>query len=601
MEARTLPPSRLLAVLGPVYAAGVATIAAASVSFAAAPGSARETAGLFGLLAASIVAERFPVPVPSADAGGVSLSFVFGVATIVLYGWQAGVLVVFAAPLVMQLIERRPPVRVAYNASAFAVSALAAGIASGLVAAGGIGALAAKVGVAASVEYVVNLLLISIVVARSSRLPALPSVASNLRWTIAPFAFMGSATVALVSLWGLSPLLSCSLVGPLLAIALYQRSTHRALQATRLASIDPLTGVGNHRHFHECLAQALAEAGGSGGTLSLCVIDVDDFKRINDRLGHPAGDAVLARIAAVLRRDAAAFRLGGDEFALILPDRRQDQCLEVATAVSARIAALSFEGIGSVTISTGVAAFPDQAADQEELIRFADSALYWAKEQGKNCACAYAPELVELARLSRLPTGYSRASRYRAAALLASAVDARDAYTGGHSERVAELAGRIGARLGLSHDDVELLRLAGRLHDLGKLAVPEEILRKRDALTQPERRMIERHPEVGFRMLKGLGVAPVDSWVLHHHERWDGTGYPDGLARGKIPLGARIIFVADAYDAMTSARSYTEGLDPSIAVEELRRHAGTQFDPEVVIALAAELGQAPRSRAVAAA
>ena len=599
MGAKALPPPRLLAVLGPVYAAGLAAIAAASVSFPADPRSTGQIAGLLGLLGASIVAERFPVPVPSADAGGVSLSFVFGVATIVLYGWAAGVLVVFAAPVVMQLIERRPPTRVAYNASAFAISALAAGVASGLIAAGGIGALAARVGVAASAEYLVNLLLISIVVARSSRQPTLPSIASNVRWTIAPFAFMGSATLALVSLWGLSPLLSCSLAGPLLAIALYQRSTHRALQATRLASTDPLTGVGNHRHFHECLARALAEARSSHMPLSLCVIDVDDFKRINDRLGHPAGDEVLAKLAAVLRRDGEAFRLGGDEFALILPGQRQDESLEAATAISARIAALSFEGIGAVTISAGVATFPDQATDREELIRFADSALYWAKEQGKNCA--YAPELVELARLSRLPTGYNRASRYRAAALLASAVDARDAYTGGHSDRVAELAARIGARMGLNRDDVELLRLAGRLHDLGKLAVPEDILRKSDALTQGERHMIQRHPEAGFRMLKGLGIAPVDSWVLHHHERWDGTGYPDGLAGSKILLGARIIFVADAYDAMTSARSYTDGLAAEIAVEELQRQAGTQFDPDVVTALTAELGQAPRGRAAAAA
>ena len=164
--------------------------------------------------------------------------------------------------------------------------------------------------------------------------------------------------------------------------------------------------------------------------------------------------------------------------------------------------------------------------------------------------------MVEIAELKRLAAGPDRAARFRAAASLAKAVDARDAYTGSHSERVADLAARIATRLGVDREQVELTRLAGSLHDLGKLAIPEEILRKPGPLSETERLVLERHPQIGFRMLESLGVDPVADWVLHHHERWDGSGYPDGVSGEEIPLGARIIFVADAYDAMTSDRVY---------------------------------------------
>jgi putative nucleotidyltransferase with HDIG domain len=214
---------------------------------------------------------------------------------------------------------------------------------------------------------------------------------------------------------------------------------------------------------------------------------------------------------------------------------------------------------------------------------------------------AYRPDVIELAELKRLASGTDRAARFRAAASLARAVDARDVYTGSHSQRVAELAARMARRLGLPEEDVELTRLAGSLHDLGKLAIPEEILRKPGPLTEPERMVLERHPQIGFRMLESLGVDPVAEWVLHHHERWDGSGYPDGLPGEEIPLGARIIFVADAYDAMTSERVYRRRVAPTEAIVELKRCAGTQFDPEIVDAIAEEIGEQVEPPRVAAA
>jgi diguanylate cyclase (GGDEF)-like protein/putative nucleotidyltransferase with HDIG domain len=424
---------------------------------------------------------------------------------------------------------------------------------------------------------------------------------TNIRATIIPFAFMASAALMLVVLWERSPVLSIALVGPLLAISQYQRSTHRALRAMRLALTDPLTGLGNHRHFHERLQRELQAAGEHTTPLTLCFVDIDDFKRINDRFGHPSGDRVLSQVAGKLRQGGEAFRLGGDEFALLLVDHNEGTALAAANSIVERIGALDLDHIGNVTVSAGLATFPVQGHGRDELIRLADSALYWAKEHGKNRVRLYRPDVVELAELKRLAAGPDRAARYRAAASLAKAVDARDTYTGEHSECVAELAARIAVRVGLDTEHVELIRLAGRLHDLGKLAIPEEILQKPSGLTDSERLVLERHPQIGFRMLDSLGVEPVADVVLHHHERWDGAGYPDGLRGDAIPLGARIVFVADAYHAMTTDRVYRRRLSQEVALNELRRCAGSQFDPAIVAAFAEdpEIAAVPAAIAVA--
>jgi HD-GYP domain-containing protein (c-di-GMP phosphodiesterase class II) len=261
----------------------------------------------------------------------------------------------------------------------------------------------------------------------------------------------------------------------------------------------------------------------------------------------------------------------------------------VARSIVERVAALDIDGVGPVTVSAGVAMYPTHGTGRDELIRLADSALYWAKTDGKNRVRAYAAESILRANLEQLADTPDRAAQYRAAESLAKAVDERDAYTGSHSQRVGEYSARIARRLGADDSAVELTRLAGNLHDLGKLAIPEEVLRKPDSLSDAERVILERHPQIGYRMLESLGVQPVAEWVLHHHERWDGAGYPNRLAGEQIPLGARIIFVADAYDAMTSDRAYSRAMPPQEALAELERCAGTQFDPAVVKALAEEL------------
>ena len=261
----------------------------------------------------------------------------------------------------------------------------------------------------------------------------------------------------------------------------------------------------------------------------------------------------------------------------------------MARSIVERVAALDVEGVGPVTVSVGVATYPMQGSGRDELIRLADSALYRAKTDGKNRVRSYAAESPLRAGLEGFAGTPDLETQYRAAASLAKAVDERDAYTGSHSQRVGDYSARIARRLGADDGAVELTRLAGNLHDLGKLAIPEEVLRKPDELSEAERLILERHPQIGYRMLESLGVQPVAEWVLHHHERWDGTGYPNHLAGDQIPLGARIIFVADAYDAMTSDRAYSRSMSQREALGELERCAGTQFDPAVVRALAEEL------------
>jgi diguanylate cyclase (GGDEF)-like protein len=545
---------------------------------------------LGGLLAAQMLAERYPVPLEGVDSGGLSLSFVFAVATTVLYGWALGAIITFTSTLIIQSLDHRPRIRVAFNSTVFALAAALGGLAIVPIGLDTLPRIVASVAVCAFAYNLLDMVLISAAVALSSGKSFVGTFQSAAKVAVVPFALMASASLMLIVLWQRSPFLSVVLVGPLLAIALYQRSTYRALRAMRLALTDPLTNLGNHRHFHERLQRELQAAEEKAEPLSLCLVDIDDFKRINDRFGHPAGDGVLGQVGKRLRQGGEAFRLGGDEFAVLLPGLNGQHAFAAAASIVDRIAGLDLDHIDSITVSAGLATYPVQGVGRDELIRLADSALYWAKEHGKNQVRAYRPDVVELAELRRLASGPDRAARYRAAASLAKAVDARDAYTGSHSERVGELAARIAVRLNADPAQVELIRLAGSLHDLGKLAIPEEILRKPAPLTEAERLVLERHPQIGFRMLESLGVDPVADWVLHHHERWDGAGYPDGVFGEQIPLGARIIFVADAYDAMTTDRVYRPRLSEQQALDELQRCAGTQFDPEVVAAFGDELG-----------
>jgi diguanylate cyclase (GGDEF)-like protein/putative nucleotidyltransferase with HDIG domain len=574
----------------PVSVIGVAAYLAATLVFLRDPGTEATIAGVFAFLVASTLAERFPVPVEGADANGLSLGFVFAVAALVLFGWAPATVVYVTAPTLVALAQRKPLIRTLFNAGVFGIVGTLAGAVLARMHGTGAGSLLAQVAVTAAVLYSVNLLLVTAAIAASgSETGYVRLIRSNVRSTILPFTLMASSALMLVVLWQRTPFLFVALAGPLAAISLYQRSTHRALDAIKLALTDPLTGLGNHRHFHERLQRELSTASDSDGLVSLCLLDIDNFKRVNDQFGHPAGDRVLSQVAARLRQGGEAFRLGGDEFAVLLPQIEENMALGIAESIVARIRESDL-AVGEITVSAGVATFPQHGRERDSLIRLADGALYWAKENGKNQVRLARPDVAALSVFRRVASGADRVARFRAAASLARAVDSRDAYMGSHSERVAKLAEQIARQLGLPSEEVELTRLAASLHDLGKLAIPEEILRKPGPLTDAERLVLERHPQIGYRMLESLGVEPIADWVRHHHERWDGAGYPDGLAGARIPLGARIIFVADAFDAMTSNRLYRSPLTHDQGLREVEHCSGSQFDPEVVHAFLTAVG-----------
>jgi diguanylate cyclase (GGDEF)-like protein/putative nucleotidyltransferase with HDIG domain len=314
------------------------------------------------------------------------------------------------------------------------------------------------------------------------------------------------------------------------------------------------------------------------------MFDIDDFKAINDTLGHAAGDEVLREVCRVidpLIRPADTFaRTGGEEFWLLLPETTQLDALLVAERVRTAIARRHLLPGRQVTVSGGVAALGGDGHTREEVERRADKALYWAKRNGKNM-CAVASEAI----LEDAPAAATGMISHLHA--MVAGIDAQHLHTRDHSENVASYAVAIGQALGLDPERVVKLRLAALLHDIGKVAVDDQILAKPAALTDEEFAQIRVHPEIGATMLNHAGLREEARWVRHHHERVDGTGYPDAIAGNAIPLESRILFVADAFEAMTSDRPYRRGVPVGDALEELRVCAGSQFDPVVVEALEA--------------
>jgi diguanylate cyclase (GGDEF)-like protein/putative nucleotidyltransferase with HDIG domain len=344
-----------------------------------------------------------------------------------------------------------------------------------------------------------------------------------------------------------------------------------------LAELDPLTGLRNRRDFEHGLDARR-------GALALLICDLDHFKRVNDTLGHPAGDDVLRRFADLLRactRDGdAAVRLGGEEFALVLSGVGERQALAVAERLRREVAAEFRDFPVPISVSVGIAdSGPCDGA--EALVRAANRALFAAKRLGRDrCVVHHAETLAMLDALADDRAG----EQLEAAMLLAETLDLRDVATARHSETVGRYAERIAEELGLAPDQVERVRVAGVLHDIGKLGISDAVLLKTGSLEAAEWAEIRRHPELGARILEHANLRDVASWVLAHHERVDGGGYPYGLAGEEIPLEGRILAVADAYEAMTADRPYRRALAGAEARAELVRGAGTQFDAAVVAA-----------------
>ena len=366
-----------------------------------------------------------------------------------------------------------------------------------------------------------------------------------------------------------------------LAVAIQNARDYRdrVEQATR----DPLTGVYNRRFFYEALEKEVRRTERYGSPVSMVVFDIDDFKAINDTLGHAKGDEALCRVTEIaqgqIRHVDSFARLGGEEFGLLLPETHRLDALLVADRVRAAVARQQVLQEMQVTLSAGVASCPQDVGTSDQLEKQADAALYWAKRNGKNI-CAVASEVTATAE------GPEQESMPAHLSALVSTIDAEPLHTRDHSENVAAYAVSLGQALGLEDEHTVRLRRAAFLHDIGKIAVPRVTLAKPGTLDKDQWAQIRIHPGVGASMLVHAGFEQEAVWVGQHHEQVDGKGYPLGLRGEQIALEARIILVADAFEAMTSDRPYREGMPVERALGELRRCAGTQFDTQVVDALA---------------
>jgi diguanylate cyclase (GGDEF)-like protein len=384
------------------------------------------------------------------------------------------------------------------------------------------------------------------------------------------------------------------------ALTLMRRRVNRLVGGLRgavsrleqTARTDPLTGLLNRRGFEE-LMDAEIERGHRGGRpLSLLIGDLDHFKRLNDTHGHLAGDRALRSLAWILqsskRKIDTVARIGGEEFAIVAPETDQHGAYILAENLRERVASAAVHG--GLTLSFGVATFPRDGGEPRTLMHSADQALYVAKEMGRDTSVVYKADVATDALRRRRGGEREGPGQLSAVLLLAETLDVHDTGTAEHSRRVADYVVAIATQLCLPTDRVERLRIAGLVHDIGKIGLPDAILRKPGPLTRQELADVRKHPERGAEILTGAELDDLRSWILAHHERPDGGGYPFGLRGRQIPLEASIVAVADAYDAMTSDRSFRRAVAPTVATSELLRCAGTQFDGKAVAALVTALG-----------
>jgi diguanylate cyclase (GGDEF)-like protein/putative nucleotidyltransferase with HDIG domain len=384
------------------------------------------------------------------------------------------------------------------------------------------------------------------------------------------------------------------LVAGILITALRRRIDHMVHGLASDARTDVLTGLLNRRGFEEAFQLELERAGRGGHTLSVLVGDLDNFKHVNDRYGHHMGDLALVRAADILERRQRRFdtvaRLGGEEFALIVPDADDHEAYVLAERLRTSLREAFATQEAPITISFGVANFPAHGDTYEALVGAADDALYAAKELGRDRTVIYSREVAGILTPIDRPNG-PRNEHLATVLALAEALDVRDAATARHSQTVGRYAELLAREIGLPPDVVGRVRLAGMLHDIGKIAVSNLLLTKPEPLNDEEWIEMRRHAEIGARILANARLGDIGEWVLAHHERPDGDGFPFGKANGDIPLEARILAVADAYEAMTSERAYRAAMPPEAAHRELRRCAGTQFDERLVDAFIGALAK----------
>ena len=354
---------------------------------------------------------------------------------------------------------------------------------------------------------------------------------------------------------------------------------------TKLASTDFLTGLNNFGYFQEKIGEYLQNASDQH-PLALIILDVDYFKHYNDIHGHQAGDLLLSVIGDVLTekvgRPGFVARYGGDEFVVVLPDADSEGAKRIAEEFREMIKSQNFKGEeyqpeGKITISCGIAVCPTHALNPKDLIKHADQALYRAKSLDRNKVEMY------FSVFDELDVEGDEKELLNSIRTLVSVINAKDRYTYGHSERVTDYAIKLGNKLDLPQEQIHLLGYAAFLHDIGKIEIERDLLNKVGPLNKEEWETLKCHSQWGSDIVKAVKkLHPIVPIILYHHENYDGTGYPTGLAGKETPILARIIRIVDSYDAMTSRRPYKNQLALSTVLEELRSCAGTKFDPDLV-------------------
>ena len=348
------------------------------------------------------------------------------------------------------------------------------------------------------------------------------------------------------------------------------------------AIMDSLTGLYNHRYFIEQLQKQTKDL--RSQMVSLIMINIDMFALFNEIYGHYSGDLVLQRVSEAIQfvngERGTICRYGGDVFAIILPYVDSRSAYELAEKIRERVEITSMakgdEITRNITISAGICSAPSIASDDKDLISKATAALRYAKVTGKNKSVIFNPEIHDQKMNDSASDEMNMATIYA----LTAAIDAKDHYTFGHSQRVAQYATAIAKEAGASKEEVEMIRQASLLHDIGKIGIPEHILTKFTRLDDEEYEIMKMHVDMSITIIKYLpSFSHVIPAVVGHHERWDGSGYPRRIKGENIPFAARCIAVADAFDAITSNRHYKTHLSIDYALDEIESNAGKQFDP----------------------
>lgn len=389
------------------------------------------------------------------------------------------------------------------------------------------------------------------------------------------------------SLYCLSATRIAVIVAGIMVAYIFEQARNNIKRLEVLANVDGATGLYNHRYFQTRLEEEIRRTAETNSTLGMLMIDLDNFKKYNDSYGHKAGDDLLARSSKIFLAKTSdkdiVCRYGGDEFAILMPGASSDRIVSVIEQIRKSFDKMVdmdivFDLPDKVTISAGYSIYPELARSKDELIMQADSALYQAKNMGRNNVQLYRDVFEDIKYFFD-----NDEKLFGGLRALLGTVSAKDKYTLGHSERVMDYAVMIARAMGLGEDRIRLIKIAALLHDIGKVEIPETVLNKSEPLTDEDRYLLHKHPDYSVDILEPLSNIDnlIDS-IKYHHERYDGGGYPSGLQGNNIPLEARILCVADSFDAMLSDRPYRKGMKLDEVILELKSNAGTQFDPYAV-------------------